>query len=344
MTYLLLATPLLITLACVALVLTASHWLLLARHPEMGNGRKFPRQLIMLGLTLAGVVAIALALPVSESTRNQVIALVGVLFSGVLAFSSSSVIANMMAGIVLRMMRSFHTGDFVSVGKYFGRVAERGIFDVEIQTDQRELVTLSNAYLIANPITVVRSSGAIVSGTLSLGYDVHHSKVESLMLQAAQETGLQEGFVQILELGNFAITYRVSGLLVDVNSMLTARSNLNRQLLDVLHGAGIEIMSPSFMSQRPIPPDVSILPEPARSAEPVVRSKAENIVFDKAEEAGRMTQQRHQLSEKIADLQAEQEEATGDTKAQLKEALARTKDELAELKVAPVGAESVRGR
>jgi len=45
----------------------------------------------MLGLTLAGVLAIALALPVSESSRNQIIGLIGLVISGIFAFSSSSV-------------------------------------------------------------------------------------------------------------------------------------------------------------------------------------------------------------------------------------------------------------
>lgn len=329
---LLAALPLLITLGCVALVLMLAHFFLLARHRDMGNEQRFPRQLAMLGLMLTGAVAVAIALPVSDSTRNQIIGLVGILVSGTLAFSSTTVLANLMAGVVLRMTKAFHTGDFVRVGDYFGRVAERGIFDVEIQTEQRELVSLSNSFLMANPITVVRSSGAIVSATLSLGYDVHHAQAEPLLLQAAQDSGLKEPFTQVLELGNFAITYRVSGLLLEVNSLLSARSRLHRRVLDVLHGAGIEIMSPSFMSQRPVPEGRSVLPDRAVQAAPLSHEvRAEEVVFDKAEEAGQREHARHDLEEQEQALEAQIKDADGDDAAKLSDALAQVKAKKADL-------------
>lgn len=330
--YLLDATPLLLTLAGVALVLTLAHRFLLARHRDMGNERKFPRQMVMVGLTVAGAIAVASALPVSESTRNQVIGLVGILVSGALAFSSTTVLANLMAGMVLRMTQSFQTGDFVRVGDYFGRVAERGIFDVEIQSEQRELVSVSNSFLMANPITVVRSSGAIVSSTLSLGYDVHHARVEPLLLQAATEIGLEEPFSQVLELGNFAITYRVSGLLLDVGHMLSARSRLNRKVLDVLHGAGIEIMSPTFMNQRPVPERREIVPEPmGQSAPSSSVLQAEQVVFDKAEEAGQRAKARHTLKEQRIKLEAQIQTADREDTPTLAAALDQVKAQMAEL-------------
>jgi small conductance mechanosensitive channel len=335
MNYFLAAMPLLSTLAGVALVLALSHRFLLGQHREMGNERRFPRQLFMLGLTVAGAVAVAIALPVSDSTRNQVIGLVGILVSGVLAFSSTTVLGNLMAGIVLRMTKSFHTGDFMRVENYFGRVAERGIFDVELQTEQRELVSLSNSFLMAHPITVVRSSGAIVSSTLTLGYDVHHAKVEPLLVQAAAETGLEDPFSQVLELGNFAVTYRVSGLLLEVGNMLTARSQLNRKILDVLHGAGIEIMSPTFMSQRPVPEGRSVLPTAVVSTAPADEVKAEELVFDKAEEAGRRAQLRRDLKEKQESLESELESAARDQRPGLKTSLDGIKAELEALAQEP---------
>ncbi|MBA3032887.1 MAG: mechanosensitive ion channel family protein [Gammaproteobacteria bacterium] len=136
--------PLLATALGVFVFLFVANWLLLGRYPELGNERRLPRQLAMLGFTVAGAVAIAISLPVGDSTRNQVIALLGVLLSGVVAFSSTTVISNLMAGLMLQVAKPFRTGDFIRVGEHFGRVAERGLFEVEIQTEQRELVYLSN--------------------------------------------------------------------------------------------------------------------------------------------------------------------------------------------------------
>ncbi|MEB3733556.1 mechanosensitive ion channel [Halopseudomonas pachastrellae] len=55
------------------------------------------------------------------------IALLGLLISGVFAFSSSNIFANLAAGVLMRMTRPFVLGDFISVGEHFGRVAERGL-------------------------------------------------------------------------------------------------------------------------------------------------------------------------------------------------------------------------
>ena len=221
----------------------------------------------MLGLTFAGIIAIALTLPVNESSLNQILALLGLVISGIIAFSSSTIFANLMAGLMLRVTKPFRTGDFIDVGEYFGRVVERGLLDTEIQTENRELVAIPNTFMITNPISVTHGSGAIVSSTLSLGYDIHHSIVDSLLLDAAKECGLEDPFVQVIELGNYSITYKVSGKLADVKSLLTARSNLCRYVLDSVHGAGIEIISPAFMNQRRFPDELKIIPAQSKRKE-----------------------------------------------------------------------------
>ena len=306
--------PLIGAMLIVGVTLWLAHLLLIKRHQELGNERLFPRQLMMLGLTLVGIIAIALALPVSESSRNQVIALIGLVISGVLAFSSSTIFTNIMAGTMLRVTKPFRTGDFIEVGGFFGRVVERGLLDTEIQTENRELVALPNTFLITNPISVTRSSGCIVSTTLSLGYDIHHTRVESLLLAAAKHSELEDPFVQVLELGNYAITYKVSGMLADVKSLLTARSMLRCNILDSLHGDGIEIMSPTIMNQRPVAEDSKVIPLGKGQQLVSSRIPAETLVFDKAEKAERLEKQKQKLQHKIQTAKTDLENATAEEK------------------------------
>ena len=114
-------------------------------------------------------------MPLSEAIQNQILALIGILLSGVIAFSSTTIVSNVMAGLVLRFNKPFRLGDFVRVNGFSGRVAEMGLLETEIQTETRELIAFANTILINSPVTVVRSSGAIVSVELSLGYEIHHS-------------------------------------------------------------------------------------------------------------------------------------------------------------------------
>jgi len=320
--------PFLGTVIAVAVLLWGADRILIRRHPELGNERLFSRQLVMLGLTLAGVVAIALALPVSENTRIQIIGLIGLVISGVIAFSSSTIFSNIMAGMMLRVTKPFQTGDFIDVGDHFGRVVERGLMDTEIQTENRDLVALPNMFMITHPVSVVQSSGAIISTILSLGYDIHHSGVEPLLLEAAKECGLEEPFVQILEIGNYSVSYKISGLLTDVKTLLTVRSNLRKEVLDALHGNQIEIMSPTFMNQRKLPDGVKIIP-PLPDLKPTENvTVAEDIAFDKADQAEQIEVEKQRL---LAIIQASQKALEDDPeveKESIQEIIRETREKL----------------
>lgn len=322
--------PLLTTAIMVLVTLYALHWLLLKR-PVLDREQKLPRQLFMLVMNLIGLILIVLALPVSDSLRNQVLALVGVLVSGVLAFSSTSITSNFMAWMMLRSTRPFRVGDFIRVENLFGRVTEIGLLDSEIQTEHRELISIPNSFLINHPVSVIRYSGAVISADVSLGYDVHHMQIESLLIKAAERCELEEPFVQIIELGNYAIAYRVSGLLKDIKNILTVKSNLHRNILDTLHNNGVEIVSPTFMNQRSLQKDARFIPSAFVKPAPTRHYKAEDVVFDKAEEAAQRENAKLALREKISELEAQIKASKNDEKKHLHENLASLREQLQEL-------------
>ncbi len=298
--------PLLLVLIGMGFLLKGVHWLLIGRFPEMGDERRFPRQLIFMGLSLFGVVIAVLVLPVSESSRNQLIGLVGLIVSGVIAFSSTTIIANLMAGLLLRITKPFRVGDFIRIGEYFGRVSERGLFDTEIQTATRELISLPNSYCIGHPVATILGSGTIISASLSLGYNLDHKRIEQLLVEAALSCDLQEPFVHILQLGDFSVTYRVSGFLQETKHLITAQSILHACVLDTLHSHGVEIMSPAFMNQRRLDKEERILPPHARveKASLSETTAAEDIAFDKAEKAEKLEDEKQRLVKEIAELES----------------------------------------
>lgn len=327
--------PLGLTSLAVALILWAANWLLLVRQKDLGGEKKFPRQLILLGLTITGILAIAVALPINESTRNQVIAFIGLVVSGILAFSSTTIFANLMAGIMMRITRPFRAGDFIRVDKFFGRVAERGLLDTEIQTESRDLIAIPNTFLINHPVSVIRSSGTFVSVTISLGYDLHHSRVEPLLLEAAAEAKLEEPFVYVTDLGNFAVSYKISGLLKETKQVLSARSNLYRSVLDVLHRDGIEIVSPAFMNQRPAPSEQPFIPPETIENTPSKQASAEDIVFDKAEQAEQRELERLELQKTIEEATEALKEAGEAEGIRLNESIERARKRLEEINNRP---------
>ncbi len=316
--------PFLLTLGVVVLSLWGlSRWLV--AHQMKNRDAHLPRQMLQLGAYGLGTLLVLLALPVSETTRGQMLSFLGLILTALIALSSTTLVANAMAGLLLRIINSFRPGDFIRVGDHFGRVSERGLFHTEIQTEDRDLMTLPNMHLITNPVTVVHQSGTIISAGLTLGYDVHHRQIEAVLREAALAAGLSDPFVQVRELGDFSVSYRLGGRLEEVGSLLTARSQLRREILDALHGAGIEIASPNIMLQRKL--EHALLPEawhPPRAAEEA--PKLEDVVFDKAEQAGRTEQQRKDLTALHTQLDAARAEEAKDDAL-----IARLESEIAQL-------------
>ncbi len=300
--------PLLAVVSVISVGLWVAYFVLLKRQTEMGPERRFPRQLLMLILAAVALFLVILAFPMSDATRSQVLSLLGIVLTGIIAISSTNFVANIMAGLMLRVVNSFRPGDFIHVKEKFGRVTERGLIHTEIQTEDRDLTTFPNLYLITNPVTVVRSSGTIVSATLSLGYDVSHRRVEELLKEAAGEVDLAEPFVQVKKLGDFSVTYRIAGFLTDVKRLLTVRSELRKKVMDVLHENGIEIVSPSFMNQRPLPDGkkfIPIEPEIRKAGEADKEEDPEAIIFDKAEQAEileHLQEEAKQVKQKLGEL------------------------------------------
>lgn len=326
--------PLALAVLIAAALLTLCHYLLLVRRKGIGSEARLPRQLLLLALTVLSFVVVIILLPVPESTRNQILSLLGIVLSGLLALSAAPFVTNFMAAVMLRVTKPFIVGDFIRVGEFYGKVSERGLFDTEIQTENRELVALPNAVFITQAVTVVRTSGVIVSTTISLGYDLGASRAEPLMLEAAQKAGLTDPYVHIIELGDFSVSYKVCGLLADVQKVLTTRSELNRQLLNTLHRAGVEIASPTIARHIQHSADTPIIPTEQPRTIQKKRVEAEEIVFDKATKIEQMEQARAQLKEQILALQ-EAKDVDKDSLESLMQSLADIEKDLKTLKTEP---------
>lgn len=290
-----------------------------------------PRLLTMILLSIAGLIVVIVALPVDDTvltdqTKSNLITLVGLSITAVVTLSSTTLAANGMAGLMLRGVGSFRAGDFVRVGEQFGRVSERGLFHVEIQTEDRDLVTLPNMYLATNPVRVVRSSGTVVSAEVGLGYDQPHGRISELLKRAAEDAGLEDPFVWILELQDHAVRYRVSGMLGEVKTLVSVRSKLHGAVLDTLHGAGVEIVSPGFVFQRRTDLQQRVVPRPVRAVTSP-EEDPESKVFDKAENA----EQRDEMGFELEGLRKKLKDAEKEGGDDAERACAQLRAEIEEL-------------
>lgn len=270
---------------------------------------KFRRQLIQITGVLIGVLFVILFMPFSDQLRGQLLNLFGLIVSATIALSSTTLVGNIMAGVMLKIIGNCRPGNYVTVGDYFGRITEMDLLHVEIQTEERDLTTLPNFCFVTNPVRVMRSSGTMLAVELSLGYDVSRHDIKALLVAAATDCGLESPFVQIRNLGDFSVTYRVSGLLKDVNRLLDKRRELRARTMDALHGEDIEIVSPTFMNTRAFDTEDLFVSEVAVTiGEDGLGGVPDSIVFDKATRAESVEKLRENLGEvqeriKICDKQ-----------------------------------------
>ena len=298
--------PLAIAMAVIVIIMFTVRSIMIKRFGG-ASGSQFRMQMVLMILTFFALIVIILTLPVKDSTTGQLLSLFGILLSAAIALSATTFVGNIMAGLMLRAVKNFRGGDFIRCGDYFGRVSERGLFHVEIQNEDRDLTTLPNLFLVTNPVKVIRSSGTIITAEVSLGYDVSRRVICPLLIEAAEGAGLAEPFVHVTELGDFSVTYRIAGMLTEVKGLISARSRLREKMLDCLHEAGIEIVSPTFMNQRPLDPKLQFIPKvtPKAADEPETAELPEAVVFDKADEAESI----EKLNERRKDVKSQLDEA-----------------------------------
>ncbi len=284
-------------------------------------GRPFRRQVFTIVFSFVALLLIVLAMPINDSSRGQLLSLIGIIFSAAIALSSTTFVGNAFAGMMLRAVRSFRSGDFIKVGDYFGRVSERGLFHIEIQTEDRDLITMPNLFIVTNPVRVTRSSGTIVSAEVSLGYDISRLTIEKLLLEAAKISELEEPFVHVINLNDFSVTYRISGLLKEVKQLISVRSRLRENILDSMHKSGVEIVSPTFMNTRALNEKKTFIPSRStseiRAEHEKEKAAPENIVFDKADQAETLENMRRRyeaLGDEITAVKERQKETNEETK------------------------------
>lgn len=245
------------------------------------------RQLFGWIIGLVFLVGVIAALPISDSVRGQILSLLGVVITAIIALSSTTFVSNAMAGVLLQSTKPFRPGDFIQVNGVFGRVTHRALIHTRIQTETRDFVTLPNMLLVNAPVTVLHRDGTSIQIDVSLGYDVHHREVEGLLKQAAIDVGLDGPYVLIVELLDHAIIYRVSGFVSELRNPIVERSKLRAQVLDTLHEANIEITSPQVVAQRQQPGDTRTMPPHIPLVEAATEDDPQiDKVFDLAEAAG----------------------------------------------------------
>ncbi len=210
----------------------------------------------LVGVLVWGVgVAIAYPyLPIAESESFKGLS---VMFGFMLTLGSAGVVTQMMSGLVLIYSRALKVGDFVSIGEVMGVVKETGALSTKIINMRNEEVTIPNAILVASPIKNYTGAfgerGALISTTVTIGYDTPWRQVHAMLINAAEETsGLRtqpKPFVMQKGLQDYYVEYELYAYVDRPLERIQILSELHSHIQDQFNTYGVQIMSPHFVLQ-----------------------------------------------------------------------------------------------
>ena len=196
--------------------------------------------------------------PLLPSSDSQVFQGVSVFIGVIVSLGSSSIIGNVMAGMVMTYMRPFHVGDFIKYGDTEGFVIEKTVLVTRIRTRKNDVITIPNSNLMSSQTTNYTFSahnyGVIVHTKVTIGYDMQWQLIRDLLLAAAAKTpNLQkkpEPFVRITALDDFYVEYEINAYTRKSELLSNIYSELHQNFLDSFHSNGVEIMSPHIFAHR----------------------------------------------------------------------------------------------
>lgn len=226
--------------------------------------------IIRILLYAFGFVMMFPFLPGSDSAVFQGVSVfIGIIFS----LGSSSVISNIVAGMVITYMRPFKVGDHIKLGDITGDILEKTPFVTRIKTHKQEVVTIPNSNVLSSSVvnysTTALDQGVIFHITITIGYDAPWRQVHSMMVEAAlrSEYVLREPapFVLQTSLDDFYVSYQLCAYTHNPEKQATIYSALNQNIQDVFNENNIEIASPHYRASRD--GNMTTIPEKYRPAD-----------------------------------------------------------------------------
>lgn len=304
------------------LLLFLNSWLF-RKFKAVSSDRNIVKRTITFLLIFIGTLGIILSLPIDKSLKGQILSFLGIIISAGIALSSTTVLGNLIAGIMNNSMKRFRVGDLIKVSDLQGRVVKKSVFHTEIQLEDSNFVTMPNLFIASNPVKLTRKTNTVISTSISLGYDVPRFKIEEALKQAAIEANLKDPYVYIIELGDYSVIYKIHGFLADSSLFFSTSSLLNAKVMDVLHQQNIEIVSPTFMNQRRVDDTVYIPKKYVNTGPEKIERTPEELIFDEANEAEQIEKKKEillKLEKRKEDLKDEIKDSDNDKEKKKKKA------------------------
>ena len=205
------------------------------------------------------ITALISAYPYIPGSSSEAFQGVGLVLGAIISFASSSAISNIVAGVILTYTRAFRLNDRIKVGETVGDVVEKTLLVTRVKTIKHVVITIPNSLVMGSQIinystSAAEGRGVILHTSVTIGYDVPWKQVESLLIAAALAVdNLQKEpspFVLQTSLDDWYVAYEINAYTKVPELMAVTYSELHKQIQEKFDAAGVEIMSPHYMTLR----------------------------------------------------------------------------------------------
>lgn len=201
---------------------------------------------------------VAMIYPYLPGSQSGVFQGVSVFVGLIISLGSSTVMGNIIAGLVITYMRPFKLGDRIKLNDTTGDIIEKTPLVTRIRTPKNEVVTVPNSFIMSshtvNYSASARDYGLIIHSEVTIGYDAPWRQVHQLLIEAALNTpGVTDDprpFVLETSLSDWYPVYQLNAYIKDASKMPRIYSDLHQNIQDRFNEAGVEIMSPHYFAAR----------------------------------------------------------------------------------------------
>lgn len=206
-------------------------------------------------------IGFAIAYPYIPGSDSAAFQGLSVLLGLMITLGSTGLVSQIMSGTVLVYSRALHPGEYISTEDVEGVVTEMGAISTKLLTVRNEEITIPNAVLVEAKIkNYSRQCGGrsmLLSTKVTIGYDTPWRQVHAMLLIAAEQTegllGSPSPYVVQRALTDFYVEYELFAQTARPLDQLTILSALHSKIQDVFNEHGVQIMSPQYYEQPPVP-------------------------------------------------------------------------------------------